>query len=359
MRIVIRTDASSQIGIGHVMRCLTLADELQQMGCEVSFICRQLDGDMNRYITEKGLRVDIIDQSYTEQDADYNWKSDAISTVNIMERYGCIDWLIVDHYMLDHEWEGYIKDSVNSIMVIDDLANRSHSCDLLLDQNHYVDLEHRYDNLVSDTCNKLLGPQHVLLRKEFREMSQNQRVRDGSIKRILIFMGGGDTENITSKTIQAIFKLNRSNIIVDVVVGSSNKLKDEISHECDKLPNFNFHCQTEKMAELIYRADICIGAGGATTWERGMLGLPTITIVTADNQYRTTKDLSKMGATRYLGRSDKVTVLMIHDALEELVNDRNAVKELSSNIKKVLRHRADQVISTSAECIVNQTNKSQ
>ncbi|MFV2015780.1 MAG: UDP-2,4-diacetamido-2,4,6-trideoxy-beta-L-altropyranose hydrolase, partial [Candidatus Heimdallarchaeota archaeon] len=151
MRAVIRTDASSQIGIGHVMRCLTLADELQYVGCDVLFICGQRDGDMNNYITSKGLEVAVIDTPHTKLDTEYDWKLDAKSTVSILEHMDNIDWLIVDHYMLDYKWENYVKNSVKSIMVIDDLANRSHRCDLILDQNYYVDMQKRYNNLVPDS----------------------------------------------------------------------------------------------------------------------------------------------------------------------------------------------------------------
>ena len=178
MKIIIRTDASSLIGIGHVMRCLTLADELRDNDCDVRFVCKQLSGDRNKYISQKGFKVHVIQSN--------NWQEDADNTRDILVGMSSVDWLVVDHYQLDQRWESNLKNEVGSIFVIDDLANRAHNCDLLLDQNYYCDMSTRYENILPVHCSKLLGPANVLFRMEFRKLLSQPRLRDGSISKILI-----------------------------------------------------------------------------------------------------------------------------------------------------------------------------
>lgn len=344
MNIVIRADASSQVGIGHVMRCLTLASELKSNGCDISFVCKQLNGDMNNYIYKKGFKVHVIKSNDWQEDADY--------TREILATMTSVDWLVVDHYQLDQRWESRFKDIVGSTFVIDDLANRAHNCDLLLDQNYYCNMNTRYESLLPKQCITLLGPAHVLFRKEFRELLSETRFRDGSISKILIFLGGGDSEDITSKAIHAVRELDNKQLLVDVVVGSSNPLKEKIKQDCELLSNFSFYCQIENMAELISQADLCIGAGGTTTWERGVLGLPTLTVVCADNQYNTTIDLADLGAIKYLGRSSEVSVSIILNQLLELINAPEEVLRLSKAMIELMGDNFNQRMSTSTQYLL-------
>lgn len=215
---------------------------------------------------------------------------------------------MVDSYALDHKWEKFLRPHVNKIMVIDDLANRAHDCDLLLDQNYYRDIEHRYDGLLPLTCRKLLGPEYALLRPEFHQAKKNLRKRDGKIRRILVFFGGSDPSNETKKALQAIKLLNRPEIAVDVVVGAGNPHREEIKQICSEMPNTTYYCQVENMAELMAAADLAIGAGGVTTWERLYLELPTIAIAVAENQVETLEALGEAEMVWYLGIWSEVVV---------------------------------------------------
>ena len=218
-----------------------------------------------------------------------------------------ICWLIVDHYGLDAKWETRMRPVVRKIMVIDDLANRPHDCDLLLDQNFYDGFESRYDVLVSDSTRRLLGPTYVLLRPEFSSARKKLRQRDGTIRRILVFFGGSDPTNQTLCALKGIDALQRPDILVDAVVGSANPHRDEVRAYCESRSWANFHCQISNMAELITAADLGIGAGGAAMWERCALGLPTLTVTFADNQVRTTQDVAKVGAIAHLGWSSNLS----------------------------------------------------
>lgn len=334
MNIVFRADASCQLGIGHVMRCLTLAKELSRNGCEVLFVCRAIAGDMREYIAQKGFQLSSIS---LPEGHPYAWEEDASQSKERILKWGRpVDWLVVDHYQLDERWEGRVRRHTDHLMAIDDLANRRHACDLLLDQNYYTNMKARYDGLVPDDCVLLLGPEYVLLREEFRKESLGKRERDGHISNVLVFFGGGDADNLTMRAVRAIAHLSVSGIYADVVVGMSNPLRNAIARACESIPNITFHCQTERMAELIEKADICLGAGGISTWERAVLGLPSVTVVCAENQFETTRDMANMGAIRYIGRAENVYEQQLSDALNELIKHPSDVKSMGIRAKSLM-----------------------
>jgi UDP-2,4-diacetamido-2,4,6-trideoxy-beta-L-altropyranose hydrolase len=329
------------------MRCLTLAKQLKQKNANVSFICRDLEGNLISFIKDHGFTVYVLpkikinetDNNDTFKWYKENWQQDVRETLDIVEAHiRSIDFFIIDHYGLDEKWESKLKFFTKKLMVIDDLANRKHACDFLLDQNLYLNYQERYKNLVSPECKQLLGPNYVLLREEFIEASRQKRIRDGKIHNILVFFGGTDPTNETIKALNALALLE-NNIKVNVVVGSSNKRKDAIREYCDPYPNFFFHCQVSNMAELMNEADLAIGAGGTTTWERCYLGLPSITIIVADNQIELTNAVSKFGATINLGFSHKVTSDQIFEAVKDLIEHPKKVQLLSERASKLVNHK--------------------
>ncbi|MFT8320859.1 MAG: UDP-2,4-diacetamido-2,4,6-trideoxy-beta-L-altropyranose hydrolase [Bacillus sp. (in: firmicutes)] len=323
MNILIRTDASSEIGTGHVMRCMTLAEQLMKGGATITFICRRLKGDLTALLIEKGFIVKTI-----ETDGVIAWQQDACLTSKILLEQKQIDWLIVDHYQLDEKWEQKIRPFVSRILVIDDLANRRHDCDIVVDQNYYLPLEERYNKLVPESCVKLLGPKYTILRQEFYTAKKLSKERNGKMERLLIFFGGSDPTNETEKTLHALERLNNPFKRVDVVVGNSNPNKHVIEKICKRRTIF-FHCQIDYMAELMALADLSIGAGGTTTWERCYLGLPTITIETASNQREIVNTLSSIGVISHLGTSLQVDEKKIAREIETLTEDEGRRKMMS------------------------------
>lgn len=187
MRVLIRTDASVEIGSGHLMRCLTLADQLRSEDSAVAFACRDLPGGLFDLLQTHGYRYARLPSATPGSNAQ---QDDAEATLEAAEKLfpDGLDWLVVDHYGLDATWERMLRPHVRKLMVIDDLANRPHDCDLLLDQNYYRDLDRRYHGLVPEQCITLLGPTYVLLRPEFADARQQLRLRDGSVRRILVFL---------------------------------------------------------------------------------------------------------------------------------------------------------------------------
>ncbi|ATD28519.1 N-Acetylneuraminate cytidylyltransferase [Vibrio cholerae] len=311
MRVAFRADASVQIGTGHVMRCLTLADELTRQGHECRFVCRAHAGHLGDLITNKGYGLTLLPASShneplanTQNSDDYArwlgvpWQEDASQTLECITQWKP-DWLVVDHYALDAEWEYALAHVVGRIMVIDDLANRAHECSLLLDQN-LGRVASDYDDLLPDNCKRLIGPDYALLRPEFaklREQSLNRR-KQPELKRILISLGGVDRTNVTGQVLDA---LSESTLPVstelDIIMGSSAPYLDEVRQQAAQLPfKATVSVGVTDMAERMCLADLSIGAAGSTSWERCCLGLPAITVVLAENQRLIGKALSENGA---------------------------------------------------------------
>jgi UDP-2,4-diacetamido-2,4,6-trideoxy-beta-L-altropyranose hydrolase len=340
MKIAFRVDASLKIGTGHVVRCLTLADLLWGK-CEISFICRELPEYQASQITERGFQLHRIfaasagsapSRDHAEHPAQsvLDWEQDAHETISALSYDAPMHWLIVDHYGLDIRWEARLRPLTKRIMVIDDLADRPHDCDVLLDQNLYPDMETRYDGLIPVHCKKLLGPSHALLRPQFIEAKKNLRKREGSVKRILIFFGGSDSTNETAKALEAISMINRPDIEIDVVVGNANPHKEQIRQRCLLMPNVLFYCQVENMAELMSQADLAIGAGGTTTWERCYLGLPSITLIVAQNQLEVTGSVAKAGATWNLGWHEQVSATLLADAIKRAIDNPQELDRMAA-----------------------------
>lgn len=298
MKAIFRVDASREIGTGHVVRCLTLAEKLRKCDFDITFMCRELPGNMNAEIEQAKFSVrgeDALGES--------GW-----------------DWLVVDHYNLDRRFEASARSTAKKILVIDDLANRAHDCDLLLDQNLYDDMKTRYSGLVPGNCLTLTGPRYALLRTEFAE-ARRQVKRDNELRRILVFFGGSDPTNETKKVVKAIGEFNRADLAVDVLVGLSNPYYEELEAIVRLLPNVVLHKYTNRISELMLRADLAIGAGGATSWERCCLGLPSFTIAIAENQVALSQALAENGYQIYLGISENVTGETVIDALDSCIFD--------------------------------------
>ena len=341
MNVAFRVDASQQIGTGHVMRCMTLATGLANQGAKITFVARHMPDYLQELITSQGFSLSLLNGTGQRLDelAHANWlgtsqQQDADETIGIISS-GIWDWLIVDHYALDIRWEKALRNSVKKIMVIDDIADRNHDCDILLDQNYYVDMDVRYQNKVPADCNILVGPKYALLRDEFIEARKTIKPRDGIVKRILVFFGGVDAQNYTGLTIDALSTLKEYEFKVDIVLASSHPNKNQIIASC--LSNgFSSYVQTDRMAELMAAADLAIGAGGSTTWERCCLSLPSMVISTGDNQVKQLHDLACSGYCYFLEPDhEAINSLKLH--VKALVENKKYIINLYIYIRNLIR----------------------
>lgn len=339
MNICIRVDASEKIGSGHVSRCLTLADMLHKRGVQIFFACRNEQGHLIHFIEEKGYMVFEIESSFP-----FSEKRDAKSFVEaIVEKQLSIDWVIVDHYQLSETWERQIRESLHAkIFVIDDLANRKHDCDLLLDQNFYHEFESRYKELVPERCKQLLGPEYLLLREEFYEALEMEKETSEN-QRVLVFFGGSDPTGETLKALRAFQDIENERLSLDVVVGLSNRWRLEIERLCDEI-GARYHCQIDYIASLMRQADWSLGAGGVTMWERCYLGLPSIVTVVADNQLHSTEAAADVGAVWSLGWHEQVTTDTYKTVIAEALESAEKLQQIKGNGQALMNVQVKQSI---------------
>jgi len=341
MRIAFRVDATNQIGSGHFMRCLTLADELKKHGVQVCFVSLNLPAHLNDMLVTKGmeyvtLSVDLA-QGPSNDLAHSYWlgtsqAQDGEATIQALADH-LWDWIVVDHYALDERWENAVRGSAKQLMVIDDLADRRHDCDLLLDQNFYADMQTRYSGKVPVHCQLMIGPRYALLREEFKKLRKQIKPHTGDVKKILVFFGGMDVDNYTSLAIEALASMN-SGLHVDVVIGAQHPYLGQIQDVCI-LHGYICHVQTTRMAELMAEADLAIGAGGTAMWERCCLGLPAISLCVAENQRKQIVDAAEEGLL-YAPTGGKNLVNTIHHHTNVLLENPALLKLISNSERKTV-----------------------
>lgn len=323
MKVFFRADASLQMGSGHVMRCLTLADALKALAAECQFICREHQGNLIEFIRNKGYTTHALcgaggdtipTHSAGGDDLSHApWlgatqHQDAAECAAILGKSNA-DWLVVDHYALDARWESALKQYHRKLMVLDDLADRPHQCDLLLDQT-FGRNPADYKPWVPPHCNILCGSQYALLRPEFAALRPYslQRRKNPSLEHLLITMGGVDKDNATGQVLHALKSSELpSHSHITVVMGAAAPWLAEVRLQAAQMPwPTTVRAGVSDMAQLMADSDLAIGAAGATSWERCCLGLPTIMVVLAANQRGVARGLEQAGAVRVLQSAEDI-----------------------------------------------------
>ena len=333
--IFVRVDSGYDIGFGHAIRCLSLAQTLKKMNFEICFISKKERGNISKLFEDKGFTVYYIQNSYSKSKKNDIIKNDVNQTVKIITKHKAkSSWIIVDHYDLDFKWEKSLRKFVDKIIVIDDLA-RKHDCDLLLDQNYNKNLKTRYSKLVPKKCIKLLGPKYALLRGEFLILRKSVKPRK-NFKRILVSFGGSDPTNETGKVLSAIkiLKTNKQFLEVNVVIGKSDKNKHKIKQLCNSIPNAKLYESVYNIGKLMCKADLAVGAGGSSTLERLCLGLPSIVSIIATNQEESTMALGKKGYIINVDSAKNLTIKKYVEIFENL--DVKKLQSISRNSLKVV-----------------------
>jgi UDP-2,4-diacetamido-2,4,6-trideoxy-beta-L-altropyranose hydrolase len=318
--VIFRVDSSWQIGSGHLMRCLTLATGLKQAGTECTFISRALVGNLNYLVTDGGFTLVELPKSkapiekpgerepFHSNWREADWETDAFETLAAASNRK-VDWLIVDHYGLWEKWHAKVRDFSSKIMVIDDLGDRKHDCDFLLDQNPGSDLG-LYQSLIPKACRSFFGPQYALLRSEFldRRDASLQRRHEGKINHILLSFGGGDPLDYIGRTLLALLNVNMPHhITISVIFGSLAAMTFEHQRLISKIPvKIKTYGAVTNMAEILASCDLVIGAAGGSSWERCCLGVPSIVFPIALNQVSIAKSLASAGVSKVLSDQDLV-----------------------------------------------------
>lgn len=327
------------------MRCLTLAGCLRDHGATVRFVCRELPGNLCDQVSRRGFSVarlsyddNLLEPTYASEYARWlvvSQECDAQQTGHAIDQLGVTpDWLVVDHYGLDWQWQQAMQSRVGRIMVIDDLANRRHQCEVLLDQNFHTKADDRYHDLVPPGCVRLMGPRYALLRPEFTAL--RGAMTEAEVPRLHVFMGGADPGGATMTVLQALANIDDLPWRADVVIGAINPWSDKIKAIAANNPQVTVHGHGVDMASLMSRSQLAIGAGGTSTWERCCLGLPSLIISVAANQTPIAQAVHGYGAGCFVGSHEELKVERLVVAIRRLLLDSDWRKETARRCRTLV-----------------------
>ena len=357
---LIRTDATSLIGSGHLMRCLNLAHGLRHRGQRVIFICRIHDDSIHRNLINTDFELvelpplpplkSTLHESYLDwlgcsQEQDLRDTLLAIKSYDLNEPF----YAVVDHYALDSIWENafQIYFPLVKLLAIDDLANRKHSAHYLLDSGLDVNRYSSSSELVVSSCKLYLGPQYALLSSDYSSFLPLPPVRT-RLRRILVFLGGVDSHNFTLNILEELISPSYHKFKIDVVLGSASPHKVSVSRFISNSPNISLHIGLPSLSHLIARADLAIGAGGSSAWERACLGLPSIIIPIASNQISNSHQLQRVGAAVPLFfNSVNDLTLQLRSALAHIEDNPGILQRMSTDCFQLTDGRGVQRIITS------------
>ena len=358
MRALIRCDASLAIGSGHAMRCRNLARALQQRGAEVLFLCRERPGDLMALLAEEFgvLRLPALTfpepcfEGLEGRDLYGAWlgcsqRQDVDACLNAIRlaESGPIDWLVVDHYGLDQTWERRICESLSEqqgetprLLVLDDLADRPHQADVLVDVNRLDDGACEvYRPLIPGGCRLLLGPAYAPLDPLYAQL-QPLAPQRCSLRRVLVFFGGVDQGNHTVVALQALGHPDCADLAVDVVLGAAAPHHATVAQLVRQRPHTHLHTGLPSLAGLMLRADLAIGAAGTASWERGALALPTLVAPVADNQRQGAQALADAGAALLIDLQQSADpAALILEAIRALMKKPERLQLLSSGARSL------------------------
>lgn len=301
MKVLVRADASRALGVGHVARCLTLAAVLRERGATVTFACRNLPGFDPAMVQGQGFALVLLPA-----------EGDDLAQLQGQ----AFDWVLVDHYRLGAQWERAALSVGRRIAVIDDLADRPHQCDLLLDQN-LTATQAAYEGKVNTGCERLLGPRYALLRPGFEPALA--QLGKAQVQQVLVSFGGFDVANMALKTLQALTAW--PTLKVTLLAGHDHPQWAALQALAARHTGWQVLSHSPRMAALMQAADLFIGAGGGTTWERAAVGVPSLCVAVADNQVLNAQALARDGAHLYLGEAATVTESSLQAAIGVLIDN--------------------------------------
>ncbi|TAN48245.1 MAG: UDP-2,4-diacetamido-2,4,6-trideoxy-beta-L-altropyranose hydrolase [Rhodospirillales bacterium] len=291
---VIRADASPDIGGGHVIRSMALAEGLQREGWEVTFACRAPTMETVPFLSKRH-GIASLETSAGEEPAELR---------NLFPKG--VDLLVVDHYERDYAFETALSGWARQRLVIEDLPGRCHDCEFLLDQNR-VDAEILHRPFLSSTCRILGGPNFALLRSGFsrqRFERLGSRFKHGHLSRVIVLAGLTDSAGLLPTLIERTASLF-PDVAIDAVLGSHAGTLDQVLRMASDLgQRLSIHIEPPDVSELMAAADMMIGAAGSSCWEACSLGLPMLLVETAENQRPVIEALTGAGAAIALGRAN-------------------------------------------------------
>ena len=345
---IIRADANTEIGIGHVIRCLALAEWLLDINIKPVLLTKHQNGFIESKIKALGGEMVLLTKSRSLSTSVYKHSSWLRGTEE-EDAMGCMQsifqlaqdnhnkplFIMVDHYSLGAPWERILQE-VAPVLAVDDLSDRVHECRWLIDQTYGKTYED-YCHLVQDETQVFLGPEYSLLRKEFSKEAENlSRTYKEENIHILMSLGGVDKNNDTSKILKLLAQYKDFEALtITIVTGSANPNRQDLENLIHRMSNVSLQIDCNNMAFLMKTHDICIGAAGSTSWERCALSIPTLCVVLADNQKTIAENMHLAGALLNLGLVENIKKINFLSHLEALCNDKSLYNSLSQNAYKL------------------------
>lgn len=311
--LIIRADASPRIGTGHVMRSLALAQAWMARGGAVYLLAAHLTPALEKRLVDKGLHLERLE-------VESGTKADAIQVSAAIREHGA-DWVVVDGYCFDGTYQRWLKEAWGRVLFVDDYGHCDrYVADLVLNQN--IDAEEAWYANRAESTKLLLGPRYALLRKEFWPWRQPRRQPAERGQRVLVTLGGGDPDNVTSMVVRALDRLSAREVKVTLVVGGSSPHLDAIQETVEKASvPIDLRHDVDQMATLMAEADVAVSAGGSTCWELAFMGIPNSIIVLAANQRGIASGLDAAGVSINLGWYETVEEAAVTDSVQSLLHD--------------------------------------
>jgi UDP-2,4-diacetamido-2,4,6-trideoxy-beta-L-altropyranose hydrolase len=333
-----RVDGAPGIGVGHIARCLALADAIAARGGRAHFVCRAHPGHYSDQIARRGHQITLLPRLTSDVALGPDVRiwlgdssaGDAEATAAALNGQAP-DWLIVDHYAADSSWCSRLRASTVRVMAIDDLVDRPLDADLLLNQNA-DELERNYldQGLVPSTCRILAGPRYALLRPEFTDSRKTVNRTFGAVARVCVSMGGSDPHGLTALVLKSLASSHLpTGATIDVAfgtegswVGAANAVAEELCWPV------TVRVGITDMAAWYGDCDLAVGAAGSSSWERCCLGIPSVAIVAADNQYLPARHLATHGAAFVVSRESLLDG--VPKAITDMVKDPGGREAMSA-----------------------------
>ena len=353
MLVAFRVDSSVKIGTGHLSRCINLANALSKQGFKSLFIINNNEKKIHNLIKSNNHQfkdLDIREEKKYKNNSVKNfkswlghaWQKDATETLLILKEYS-VEILIVDHYSLDWKWENKIRTNINYIVAIDDLNNRKHNCNMIIDQNYRKSYQALYQNNLNPTCKLFLGPKYSLINPVYAKYKK--KVFSSKIKKILIFFGGGDPNFLTELILENLSDKFFQKIKINVVTGMNNNRGLIIKNKYKNNKNIKFYERLTDLASLLYSSDLAIGALGINTWERMCVGVPSLVISTGKDQEIFAKLLKDKRFIYLLGYAEKIKKIKLKNDLRKYFLKKYSKKDLL-NLQKIVDGNGSMRVAT-------------
>ena len=325
MQIVFRVDATKNIGLGHLMRCFALAEELVKNKNTCYFISNIDSEKIVEKITKSKIILEKISTS-PNSNQDLNYLIDFSRNKNIK-------WIVTDHYEIQSEYIKTLKDNNFYVLSIDDTSQTYYSSDIVVNQNIGSEkLTFRSDKNIR----LLLGPKYVMIRDEILKR-EKKRYQD-DVKTILVTLGGMAYDTLTIKILRLLKKIIDDNVQIIVIIGPLNRVKSTLKSEVNRLSdsNFRFLFSPRTMLDLYLESDIAISAGGSSCYELSYFGIPNIIITIASNQLNIAKELDKENVSINLGGKEEFSSNIFKENILKLIDDNSLRKKMVENGKRLV-----------------------